>query len=40
MKLSKLRSRFESVLKSNLSNSFEEEEDDLDNENQSVGVNN
>ena len=30
-KLSDLRSRFESVLKSNLSNSFEEEEDYFDN---------
>jgi hypothetical protein len=33
LKLSDLRSRFESVLKSNLSNSFEEEEDYLVNEN-------
>ena len=38
IKLSELRSRFESVLKSNLSNSFEEEEDYLENENQQVGV--
>ena len=30
-KISDLRSRFESVLKSNLSNSFEEEEDYFDN---------